>query len=208
MAGRRSNRQAADRPRAGECQQRADLTNRQFAAAPDRTIDPVQHQPIQRRLPMIDAKRRILLKGSLGAGAVGVAVSAGLLTPATVLGAWPEAAFKAEDQATALKDLLGSDTTEASDKVKIKAPDIAENGAVVPVTVESDVPHAKTISIIASGNNTPLIASFELSEQAKPFVSTRIKMAKTADVVAVVQTEDGLLSAAKAVKVTIGGCGG
>jgi sulfur-oxidizing protein SoxY len=157
---------------------------------------------------MIDAKRRILLKGSLGAGAVGVAVSAGLLTPTAVLAEWPKAAFSAEDQASALKDLLGSDATEASDKVKIKAPDIAENGAVVPVTVESDVEGAKSISIIASGNNTPLIASFELGEQAQPFVSTRIKMAKTADVVAVVQTEGGLLSAAKAVKVTIGGCGG
>jgi sulfur-oxidizing protein SoxY len=157
---------------------------------------------------MIDAKRRILLKGSLGAGAVGVAVGAGLLAPRAVLAAWPEAAFKAEDQSTALKDLLGSDTIEDSDKVKIKAPDIAENGAVVPVTVEGEVDSAKSISIFAAGNNTPLIASFEMSDSAVPFVSTRIKMAKTADVVAVVQTADGLLGASKPVKVTIGGCGG
>jgi sulfur-oxidizing protein SoxY len=157
---------------------------------------------------MIDAKRRLLLKGSVGAGAVGVAVSAGLLTPTAVLAEWPEAAFHAEDQAAALKDLFGSDATEASDLVKIKAPDIAENGAVVPVTVEGDIEGAKAISIIAAGNNTPLIASFELGEGAMPFVSTRIKMAKTADVVAVVQTDAGLLSASKPVKVTIGGCGG
>ncbi|MBK1629315.1 thiosulfate oxidation carrier protein SoxY [Thiohalocapsa halophila] len=157
---------------------------------------------------MIDAKRRTLLKGSLGAGAVGVAVGAGLLTPRAVLANWPEAAFKAEDQSTALNDLLGSDTIEDSDKVKIKAPDIAENGAVVPVTVEGEVDGAKSISIFAAGNNTPLIASFEMSENSVPFVSTRIKMAKTADVVAVVQTPDGLLGAAKPVKVTIGGCGG
>jgi len=157
---------------------------------------------------MIDAKRRVLLKGSLGAGAVGVAVSAGLLTPTLVLAEWPEAAFKATDQDTALKDLLGSDSTETSDKVKIKAPDIAENGAVVPVTVEGDVEGAKSISIIAAGNGTPLIASFELGDTAIPFVSTRIKMAKTSDVIAVVQTDSGLLSAAKPVKVTIGGCGG
>jgi sulfur-oxidizing protein SoxY len=157
---------------------------------------------------MIDAKRRILLKGSLGAGAVGVAVGAGLLAPRAVLAAWPEAAFKAEDQSTALKDLLGSDTIEDSDQVKIKAPDIAENGAVVPVTVEGEVDDAKSISIFAAGNNTPLIASFEMSDSAVPFVSTRIKMAKTADVVAVVQTADGLLGASKPVKVTIGGCGG
>ncbi|KAA6185478.1 thiosulfate oxidation carrier protein SoxY [Thiohalocapsa marina] len=157
---------------------------------------------------MIDAKRRILLKGSLGAGAIGVAVTAGLITPSTVLAAWPEAAFKATDPASALKGLLGTDATETSDQVMIKAPDIAENGAVVPVTVESSAEGVKSISIIASGNGTPLIASFELGENAAPFVSTRIKMAKTADVVAVVQTDAGILSAAKPVKVTIGGCGG
>ncbi|ESQ14197.1 MAG TPA: thiosulfate oxidation carrier protein SoxY [Chromatiaceae bacterium] len=158
---------------------------------------------------MIDSKRRVLLKGSLGAGAIGVAVSAGLLTPRDVLATeWPESAFTAEKMADALENLLGSDTAENSDAVKIKAPDIAENGAVVPITVESDMQGAKSISIIASGNNTPLIASFDLGEDAVPFVSTRIKMAKTADVVAVVQTDDGLFSATKPVKVTIGGCGG
>ena len=157
---------------------------------------------------MIDAKRRVLLKGSLGVGAISVAVSAGLLTPSVVLAKWPEAAFKATDTKAALTDLLGSDATETSDKVTVKAPDIAENGAVVPVTVETDVEGVKSISIIASGNGTPLIASFDLGENAVPFVSTRIKMAKTSDVVAVVQTDSGLLSAAKPVKVTIGGCGG
>jgi sulfur-oxidizing protein SoxY len=157
---------------------------------------------------MIDAKRRTLLKGSLGVSAIGVAVSAGLLTPGTVLANWPKAAFSATDTDSALNDLLGSASTETSDQVKIKAPDIAENGAVVPVTVESDADGATSIAIIASGNGTPLIASFDLGTDAVPFVSTRIKMAKTADVVAVVQTEGGLLSAAKPVKVTIGGCGG
>jgi len=157
---------------------------------------------------MIDAKRRTLLKGSLGASAVGVAVGAGLLTPGAVLANWPKEAFAAKDTDAALNDLLGTDATESSDKVKIKAPDIAENGAVVPVTVESDVSGAKSISIMAAGNSTPLIASFELGEDAVPFVSTRIKMAETADVIAVVKTDDGLLSAAKPVKVTIGGCGG
>jgi sulfur-oxidizing protein SoxY len=157
---------------------------------------------------MIDAKRRVLLKGSLGAGAVAVAASAGLLTPGTLLAAWPEAAFKATDSAAALTDLLGSDATETSDQVTVKAPDIAENGAVVPVTVESGIEGVKSIAIIAAGNGTPLIASFDLGESAVPFVSTRIKMAKTADVIAVVKSDTGLFSAAKSVKVTIGGCGG
>ena len=157
---------------------------------------------------MIDAKRRILLKGSLAAGAVGVAVGAGLLTPRMVLAEWPEGAFAATSVDDALNALLGANTHEASESIKIKAPDIAENGAVVPVTVESDAEGISSISIIAAGNQTPLIASFNLGEGALGFVSTRIKMAKTAEVVAVVKAGDKVMSSAKEVKVTIGGCGG
>ena len=157
---------------------------------------------------MIDAKRRVLLKGSLAAGTVGVAVGAGLLTPSAVLAAWPEAAFHAKEVDAALNGLLGTSTHEASDAIKIKAPDIAENGAVVPVTVETDMEQVESIAIIAAGNQTPLIASFDLGENAVGFVSTRIKMAKTADVVAVVKSGDNVFSSAKEVKVTIGGCGG
>jgi len=157
---------------------------------------------------MIDAKRRILLKGSLAAGTVGVAVGAGLLAPRLVLADWNSAAFESKDVAGALTSLMGGDATETSDQIQIKAPDIAENGAVVPVTVETSLEGVSSIALIAAGNATPLVASFDLGEGAVPFVSTRIKMGKTADVVAVVQSGDKLLSNAKNVKVTIGGCGG
>jgi sulfur-oxidizing protein SoxY len=157
---------------------------------------------------MIDAKRRILLKGSLAAGTIGVAVGAGILTPRLVLGAWNEGAFGAESVDDALSSLLGTSEHEASDGIKIKAPDIAENGAVVPITVESDMEGIDSISIIAAGNQTPLIASFDLGKGAVGFVSTRIKMAKTAEVIAAVKAGDKVHSAAKEVKVTIGGCGG
>jgi sulfur-oxidizing protein SoxY len=157
---------------------------------------------------MIDSKRRILLKGSLAAGTVGVAVGAGLLSPSLVLASWNEAAFNAKEMPSALQSLMGSDATETNDGITIKAPDIAENGAVVPVTVETGMEGVKSIAIIADQNQTPLIASFDLGESAVPFVSTRIKMAKTSNVVAVVQTADTLYSNAKEVKVTIGGCGG
>ncbi|MCG6861722.1 MAG: thiosulfate oxidation carrier protein SoxY [Chromatiaceae bacterium] len=157
---------------------------------------------------MIDAKRRILLKGSLAAGAVGIAVGAGLLTPRVVLAAWPESAFSAKSVDDALKALLGTSAHKPSESIKIKAPDIAENGAVVPVTVESDAEGISSISIIAAGNQMPLIASFDLGEGALGFVSTRIKMAKTAEVIAVVKAGDKVMSSAKEVKVTIGGCGG
>jgi len=157
---------------------------------------------------MIDAKRRILLKGSLAAGAVGVAVGAGLLTPRVILAAWPEAAFQAKGVDAALSALLGSSSHEANDAVKIKAPDIAENGAVVPITVETDLGGLDSISIFAAGNTSPLVASFDLGDNAVGFVSTRIKMAQTSDVVAVVKAGDSVYSAVKEVKVTIGGCGG
>jgi sulfur-oxidizing protein SoxY len=157
---------------------------------------------------MIDAQRRILLKGSLVAGAVGMAVGTGLLTPRPALAEWPAGAFKAKSVDDALKDLVGTSSHEISDKIKIKAPDIAENGAVVPVTVEADMHGVQSISIIAAGNQTPLIASFDMGPGAIGFVSTRIKMAKTADVIAVAKVGDKLYSASKEVKVTIGGCGG
>jgi len=157
---------------------------------------------------MTDPKRRILLQGSLAAGAVGAAVGTGLLTPRAVLAAWPESAFTAEQLDDALKELLGTTTYEASDRVKLKAPDIAENGAVVPVTVEAEVEGVDSISIVATGNQTPLVASFNLGADTLGFVSTRIKMAKTATVIALVKAGDQLMSASKEVKVTIGGCGG
>ncbi|MBK5931073.1 thiosulfate oxidation carrier protein SoxY [Halochromatium salexigens] len=157
---------------------------------------------------MIDAKRRTLLKGSLGVSAIGVAVSAGLLTPGTVLANWPKAAFAATETDAALNELLGSNATENSDQIKLEAPDIAENGAQLPVVVDTDLEGVQSISIIASANNSPLIASFDLGTNAVPFVSTRIKMAESADIIAVVKTDSGLFSKTKSVKVTIGGCGG
>jgi sulfur-oxidizing protein SoxY len=104
-------------------------------------------------------KRRIFLKGTLATGAIGMAVSAGLITPRMVLAAWPKAAFDAKSVDEAVNDLLGSSTLAGSDKIKIKAPDIAENGAVVPISVEADLPDVESISIIADKNATPLTSS-------------------------------------------------
>jgi sulfur-oxidizing protein SoxY len=155
---------------------------------------------------MIDAKRRILLKGSLAASAVGAAIGAGLLSPRLVLAAWPEAAFNAQNLDDALKGLLGSAAHEPSDKIDLKAPDIAENGAVVPVTVETTLEGATSITLVASGNMMPLVASFDLGKGALPFISTRIKMGKTANLIALVKAGDKVYSASREVKVTVGGC--
>jgi sulfur-oxidizing protein SoxY len=153
-------------------------------------------------------KRRVFLKGSMAATAVGVAVGAGLLTPRAVLAAWPEEAFKSKDAGAALKALLGMDAHTESADITVKAPDIAENGAVVPITVETTMKDVQSITVLSMKNPVPLVASYALGKTADGFVSMRIKMGATGDVVAVVKAGDKLFSAKKEVKVTVGGCGG
>ena len=156
---------------------------------------------------MTDIKRRVFLKSSAAAGALGVAAGTGLLAPQAVLAAWPKEAFEAKKIEDAIGALMGAPATEASDKITIKAPDIAENGAVVPVTVSTDMA-AESIAIIAEQNPAPLAAAFTMGPGAEGYVSTRIKMGKTGDVVAVVKAGGKLYANRKGVKVTIGGCGG
>ncbi|MEZ5541606.1 MAG: thiosulfate oxidation carrier protein SoxY [Pseudomonadota bacterium] len=153
-------------------------------------------------------KRRIFLKGSLATGALGVAASAGLLTPRASLAAWAKEAFEAKDVNGALTSFFGSADLAASDKIKIKAPDIAENGAVVPVSVSTDMADVESITIVTEKNQNPMTASFALGATAIPDISTRIKMGKTSSVIAIVKSGGKLYSTGKEVKVTIGGCGG
>jgi len=152
-------------------------------------------------------KRRSILKGTLAAGVAGVAASAGLLTPQAVLAAWPKAAFEAKGLDNATNALFGSSSLTASGDITIKAPPIAENGAVVNVAVSSKLA-AESITIFVEKNNQPLASSFNLSDAADAFVKTRIKVAKTSSVIAVVKSGGKLYSAGREVKVTIGGCGG
>ncbi len=152
--------------------------------------------------------RRLVLKGTLAVGALSVAAGAGLLSPRSVLAEWPEAAFHSKTVDDALKALLGSAAYENSDAIHIKAPDIAENGAVVPITVSSTLKDVSEIAIVASANPSPLTSAYRLGQGTHAYVSTRIKMGKTGDVVAVVKSGGKVYGAKKQVKVTIGGCGG
>jgi len=153
-------------------------------------------------------KRRTFLQGSLAGSAVAVAVGAGLLSPSTVLAAWPQAAFTAKSVSDAMNGLFGSADSTASDAIKIKAPDIAENGAVVPVSVNTSIAGVTKIALITEKNATPLSCSFDMGSTTKGFISTRLKMGKTSDVIAVVEAGGKRYAARKNVKVTIGGCGG
>ncbi len=151
--------------------------------------------------------RRKFIKTATFVGAA-VTVGTGVLVPQRALGAYAKAAFEAKDVNGAMSAAMGSDQHTASDSIKLKAPDIAENGAVVPVTVSASMSNVDAISIIAASNATPLTSSYRLSAACEPFVSTRIKMGKTANVIAVVKADGKLYSTTKEVKVTIGGCGG
>ena len=155
-------------------------------------------------------KRRSFLKNTLATGAAAVAVNAGLLTPSTVLAAdWNSKAFKAKTTDDALNAVYGSASTADSGDIKLKAPAIAENGAVTPVTVDATgIDGVESISILASKNPVPMCCEYTFAAGAMGYVSTRIKMGQTMNVIAVVKAGGKLLKAEQEVKVTIGGCGG
>jgi len=152
-------------------------------------------------------ERRKILKGAGAASLVSVAVAAGVLKPGAVYAAgWNKAAFEAKDLAGALSGVGGAGAE--SGQITVKAPDIAENGAVVPVEIISAIPGTERIVIVAEKNGMPLVADFGLMNGAEGYVSTRIKMGTTSNVRAIVKAGGKTYTAAKEVKVTIGGCGG
>lgn len=136
-----------------------------------------------------------------------LSVSATLLCPSLLFAARPDKAFSATSPDDALSELFGA-TPEASDAVSMKIPDIAENGAVVPVSVTTSLDDVESISVIVDNNPTPLAASFTLSARTPADVSVRIKMGESSMVRAVVKAGGQLYETTKEVKVTIGGCGG
>src|SRR6202161_299818 len=155
------------------------------------------------------ATRRLILKG---AGLVALTGLGNLsFSPMPELGAandkWPEEAFKQKGAADAIKALYGR-TAEVSDKVKLDAPEIAENGAVVPVSVTTTLTDVTSISFLVADNPNALAASYLIPAGTTPSVANRIKMAKTSNVTAIVEAGGKLYSATKEVKVTVGGCGG
>lgn len=149
--------------------------------------------------------RRTVVKAIATGGAL---IGASVLMPKIAFAAWSKDAFQAKEQTAAMNALFSSAELEESAEVTLKAPDIAENGAVVPVTVVSTLSGVESMSIFIEGNPSPLAAEFLIPVGTKADVSTRVRMGKTTKVTAVVKANGKLYSAAKEVKVTIGGCGG
>jgi sulfur-oxidizing protein SoxY len=117
-------------------------------------------------------------------------------------------AFKANSVDDVLKNLLGDMAVEMSDQINFKIPDIAENGAVVPVTVSTDIAGVEKIYLLIDNNPTPLSAVFDIGPKIMADVSTRVKIGESSKARVVVRTADKAYMTEKEVKVTIGGCGG
>lgn len=149
-----------------------------------------------------DLTRRATLRLLTLLGVVGITGTALADAPG-----WPVEAFKQKTEADALKQLYGK-PLEVSDKVILEVPEIAENGAVVPVSVSTTLDGVTSISILVPENPFTLAASYKMSDATMPAIGCRLKMAKTSNVIALVEAGGKIYAASKEVKVTLGGCGG
>lgn len=151
--------------------------------------------------------RREMLSASGAATVAALLAGAGLL-PASAQAAWTQAAFEAKTLAEAAKALGGGAPVESKD-VSLTGPDIAENGAVVPVGVATTLVGVKRLALMVEKNPSTLAAVFDVSDAVEPNFNTRVKMGQSSNVYAVALMNDGrVFYAVKEIKVTLGGCGG
>jgi sulfur-oxidizing protein SoxY len=153
--------------------------------------------------------RRLVLRGAGSIALAGLGIVS-LRVPTALAAAndkYPEDAFKQKDGREAIKLLYGR-TAEPSDKIKLDAPEIAENGAVVPISVSTSLADVTSIAFVVAENPNVLAAYYKIPQGTMPNVANRLKMAKTSNVTVIVEAGGKLYSAAKEVKVTVGGCGG
>lgn len=152
--------------------------------------------------------RRNTLRAGGSASLLALLAAAGIVRPGDLLAAeWNKTAFEGKTVADAFK-ALGAGSPANSGDIVMRAADIAENGAVVPVGVDSKIPGTESISILVEKNPSPLAASFDIPSGTDPSVMTRVKLGRTSDVYALVKANGKYYVTKKEIKVTIGGCGG
>jgi sulfur-oxidizing protein SoxY len=160
------------------------------------------------RTEKVDQGRRTFLEIGAGATLFGALVAAGILKPEWARAAdWNKAAFDAKTMGEAFA-ALGAGKPADCDDIVVTAPDIAENGAVVPVTAASSLAKTESIAFLIENNPNMLAASFLVPEGTLPVVTTRVKMARTSNVSVLVKADGKFYVATKEIKVTLGGCGG
>ena len=152
--------------------------------------------------------RRKVLKTGGGAGVLALLFAAGIVRPDELLaqGASP-AAFSMKTVPEAMR-AMGAQSPAVSAGIQIKAPEIAENGAVVPITIESRLAGTESITLLIEKNPNPLAASFNIPAGTEASVSTRVKIGESSDVYALVKADGKFFMAKKEIKITLGGCGG
>ena len=157
----------------------------------------------------MDSGRRKVLKGTGGGAVLALAMAAGLFKPgsAWAQAGWNKAAFETKSLNDTVKAMGGSAAAESKD-ITINSPDIAENGAVVPFTIESKIPRTEQVALLVEKNPNVLAATFSIPDGTEPWVNTRVKMGQSSNVIALVKADGKFYYAAKEVKVTLGGCGG
>jgi sulfur-oxidizing protein SoxY len=153
----------------------------------------------------MNSVRRVVLQR---AGAIAAGLAAGLLHPLAALAAtWNKDAFGAKNAADALKGIGAASPAPSKDLV-IEAPQIAENGAVVPIEITSNIAGTTAIAVLVEKNPYPLVAKFDFMEGALPFAKVNVKMAESSDVRVIATAGGKQYTATREIKVTIGGCGG
>lgn len=157
---------------------------------------------------MRHTRREMLSQSLTGSAAVAALLAGAGLLPGQAQAAWNKAAFEAKSLADAVKALGGGAPAESKD-VTITGPDIAENGAVVPVGAASTAAGVKQLALLVEKNPSALAAVFDVGGPVEPSINTRVKMGQSSNVYAVALLGDGrVLYAVKEIKVTLGGCGG
>lgn len=152
--------------------------------------------------------RRDVLRAGGGAGVLALLAAAGFFVPGSAVAAdWNKAAFEVKTVPDAFK-ALGAGAPATSTDIIMKAPDIAENGAVVPIGIESRIPGTESIALLIEKNPNPLAAAFDIPAGTETAVTTRVKMGETSNVYALVKANGKYFVAKKEIKVTLGGCGG
>jgi sulfur-oxidizing protein SoxY len=157
----------------------------------------------------MDIRRRKLMQSGGRVTLLGLLAGAGWLKPAAVRAqAWNSVAFDSHSVADALKGLGAGEPTHSKEIVFFQTPEIAENGAVVPVGVTSNIPKTESIAILIEKNPNVLAAVFDIPLGTEPGIVTRVKMAESGNIYALVRADGRYYLASKDVKVTLGGCGG
>ncbi|WP_168735354.1 thiosulfate oxidation carrier protein SoxY [Pseudothauera rhizosphaerae] len=152
-------------------------------------------------------QRRRFLHATGASAALGVLLAAGVLRPAHALAAGSERiAFQARTLAAALQ-ALGNPQPPTSADIVIDVPDVAENGAAVPLAITSRLPGTRRISVLVDDNPQPLALQFEFAAEVQPRFQARIKMGQSSQVRVLAEADGGAWIAARPVQVTIGGCG-